>query len=104
MGSDESYFNVSLIMRSKVTRQRPQATTFLKRKENEAESSQGPSVYQPNALPLGQTGSHNGCGEAHLKKLQRLRPTNQLPGHDGGLLGIGSSSSVLLVLAAVMKY
>ena len=28
MGSDESYFNVSLIVRDKVTRQRPQTTTF----------------------------------------------------------------------------
>ena len=36
-------------MSDKVTRQRPQTTTFLKR---------GLSAYQPNALPLGQTGSH----------------------------------------------
>ena len=28
MGSDESYFNVSLIARDKVTRQCPQTTTF----------------------------------------------------------------------------
>ena len=28
MGSDESHFNVSLIVRDKVTRQRPQTTTF----------------------------------------------------------------------------
>ena len=28
MGSDESHFNVSLIVRDKVTRQRSQATTF----------------------------------------------------------------------------
>ena len=34
MGSDESRFNVSLIMRDKVTRQCPQTTTFLKRKES----------------------------------------------------------------------
>ena len=33
MGSDESYFNVSLIVRDKVTRQCPQTTTF----ENKAE-------------------------------------------------------------------
>ena len=32
MGSDESHFNVSLIMRDKVTRRCPQ--TFLKRMEN----------------------------------------------------------------------
>ena len=34
MGSDESHLNVSLIVRDKVTRQCPQTTTFLKRKES----------------------------------------------------------------------
>ena len=34
MGSDESHFNVLLIARDKVTRQCPQITTFLKRKES----------------------------------------------------------------------
>ena len=58
MGSDESHFNVSLIVRDKVTRQCPQTTTFFEEKRRaEAESSRGPSAYQPNALPLGQTGS-----------------------------------------------
>ena len=57
MGSDESHFNVSLTARDKVTRQCLQTTTFLKRKESEAESSPGPSAYLPNVLPLGQTGS-----------------------------------------------
>ena len=36
----------------KVTRQCPQTTTFLKRKE-----SRSGTAYQPNALPLGHTGS-----------------------------------------------
>ena len=48
MGSDVSHFNVSLIVRNKVTRF-PQTTTF--------EEKGGPSAYQPNALALGQTGS-----------------------------------------------
>ena len=34
MGSDESRFNVSLIVRDKVTGQCPQTTIFLKRKES----------------------------------------------------------------------
>ena len=34
MGSDESHFNVSLIVGDKFTRQCPQTTTFLKRKES----------------------------------------------------------------------
>ena len=34
MGSDESRFNVFLIVNDKVTRQCPQITTFLKRKES----------------------------------------------------------------------
>ena len=33
-GSDESHFNDSFIVRDKVTRQGPQTTTFLKRKES----------------------------------------------------------------------
>ena len=34
VGSDESHFNFSLIVRDKATRQCPQTTTFLKRKES----------------------------------------------------------------------
>ena len=34
MGSDERHFNVSLIVRDKVTGQCPQTTTFSKRKES----------------------------------------------------------------------
>ena len=41
----------------KVTRQCPQTTTFLKRKESRSGINRGPSAYQPNALPLCQTGS-----------------------------------------------
>ena len=33
MGSDESHFNVSLIVRDKVTRQCPQTTTFEEKRE-----------------------------------------------------------------------
>ena len=51
MGSDESRFNVSLIARDKVTRH-----CVLKRKESRTKSNRGPSAYQPNALPLDQTG------------------------------------------------
>ena len=58
MGSDESQFNVSLIARDKVTRQCPQTTTFEKKERAVADSNQGPSACQPNALPLGQTGLH----------------------------------------------
>ena len=45
LGSEESHFNVSLIVRDTVTRQCPQTTTFVKRKQ-----SRGPSAYQPNAF------------------------------------------------------
>ena len=51
MGSDENHFNVSFIVREKVTRQCPQTTTFEGRGA-EAESNRGPSAYQPNALLL----------------------------------------------------
>ena len=80
MGIDESLFNVSLTVRDKVARQSPQTTTFEEKGEpkriqtqshktvsvdhnfgrerrSEVDSNRGPSAYQPNALPLGQTGS-----------------------------------------------
>ena len=46
-GSDESHFNVSLIVREKVTRQSPQTTTFEEKRRAEADSNRGPSAYQP---------------------------------------------------------
>ena len=58
MGSDKNYFTVSLIVGDKVTRQWPLITFFEEKKGRaEADSNRGPSAYQPNALPLGQTGS-----------------------------------------------
>ena len=44
MGSDESHFNVSLVVRDKVTRQCPQTTTFEERGE--------PKWYRTEVLPL----------------------------------------------------
>ena len=51
-----SQFNVSLIVwaKSQDSVHKPQ---FLKRKESRSRSNQGPSAYQPSALPLGHTGS-----------------------------------------------
>ena len=57
MGSDKSHFNVSLIVRHKVTRQYPQIITFKEKGEPKQIRTEV-SAYQPNALPLGQTGSH----------------------------------------------
>ena len=66
MDSDESHFNVSLFVRDKFTRQCP-GTTFFEEKGEEEEKgepkrirSEIRSAYQPNALPLGQTGSLHG--------------------------------------------
>ena len=44
MGSDESYFNVSLIVRDKVTRQCPQTATFEEKRE--------PKLIRTEVLPL----------------------------------------------------
>ena len=44
----------------KVTGQCPQTTTFLKRKESRSGIEPRSFAYQPNALPLGQTGSQKG--------------------------------------------
>ena len=57
MGNDVSHFNVSLIVRDKVTKTVSTDHNLSGERKSEAESSRGPSAYQPNALPLGQTGS-----------------------------------------------
>ena len=52
MGSDVSHFNVSLIVRDKVTRLCPQTTIFVEKGEPKRNrTGRGPSAYQPNALP-----------------------------------------------------
>ena len=44
MGSDDSHFNVSLVVRDKLTRQCPQTTTFEEKGE--------PKRYRTEVLPL----------------------------------------------------
>ena len=56
IGSDESRFNVLLTARDKVTRQCPQTATFEERGEPKRNRTEV-LAYQPNVLPLGQTGS-----------------------------------------------
>ena len=52
MGIDESHFNVSLIVRDKVTRLCPQTTIFVEKGEPKRNrTGRGPYAYQPNALP-----------------------------------------------------
>ena len=62
MGSDESHFNVWLIVRDKVTRQVFTAHNFWRERRAEADSNWGSSAYQPNALLLGETGSRGWGG------------------------------------------
>ena len=61
MGSDESRFNISLIVRDKVTDSvhRPQ---FLKRKESRS-GLELRSLCLPASLPLGHTGSRGLTGD-----------------------------------------
>ena len=56
MGSDGNHFNVSLMVRDKVTRQCPQTTAFEEKGEPKRIRTDVP-LFKPNALPLGQTGS-----------------------------------------------
>ncbi len=62
MGSDESHFNVSV---GSVGQSHRTVSTnhnlFEEKGEPKRVSNRGPSAYQPNALPLGQTGSHFGA-------------------------------------------
>ena len=45
MGSDESHFNVSLIVRDKVTRQCPQTTTFEEKGEKKDNNNNNNNSY-----------------------------------------------------------
>ena len=57
VGSDDRHFNLSLTVRDKVTRLSTDHN-FWKEREAKVELNHGPSAYQPNTLPLNQTGSH----------------------------------------------
>ena len=60
VGSDESHLNVSLIVRDKVTRQRPQTTASEEKGEPKRNGTDVPPLTSlSNALPLGKTGSHD---------------------------------------------
>ena len=56
MGNDDGHFSVLLTVRDKVTRQYAQ-TQLSKRKESRSGFEPRSLAYQPDALPLGQTGS-----------------------------------------------
>ena len=57
MGSDECHFNVSVGSDGQSHRTVSTNHRLSEEKGAEALSNRGPSAYQPNALPLGQTGS-----------------------------------------------
>ena len=44
---------------------------FWSERRAEADSNRGPSAYQPNALPLGQTGSHKTLSKNRWDKLSK---------------------------------
>ena len=52
MGSDESHFNVSLIVRDKIRRQCPQTTTFSKRNESRNGIEPRPFCLWPSLISL----------------------------------------------------
>ena len=64
------FFNIPVTIHSpdKVTRQCPQTTTFWRERKAEADSNRGPSAYQPNVLPVGQTGSQGKRRERNANK------------------------------------
>ena len=58
MGSGESHFNVSVGSDGQSHKSvSTNHNLFEEKRKAEAVSNRGPSAYQPNALPLGQTGS-----------------------------------------------
>ena len=64
IGGDESHFNISLIVRDRVTKTNVHRSQCLKRERRaKAELNGGPSAHQPNALLQGQ------IHVFHLKRL-----------------------------------
>ena len=57
MGSDGSHFSVSVGSDGQSHRTGSTDHNFRRERRAETVSNRGPSAYQPNALPLGQTGS-----------------------------------------------
>ena len=51
MGSDESHFNISLIVRDKVTRQCPQTTAFEEKEQPKRIRTEVPLLTSLNARP-----------------------------------------------------
>ena len=73
MGSDERHFNVSLTVWNKVTRQCPQTTPFLKRKESQSGIEPRPfcsPALRLTSLTLSQTGSRKRSDELMLNVLR----------------------------------
>ena len=64
MGSDESHFNVSLIVKDKVTRQCPQTTTFEEKGE--------PKRYRTEVIPL----TSLPCLPVHCKTIYKQLETS----------------------------
>ena len=69
MGSDESYLKVSMGSDGQSHKTVSTNHNLSKTKRRaEAVSNRGPSAYQPNALPLGQTGSLRVSGQLRGNK------------------------------------
>ena len=71
MCSDESHFNVSVGSDGQSHKTVSTNHNFWREMRAEAVSNQGPSAYQPNALPLGQTG----CPPYALHPVSKVSPT-----------------------------
>ena len=114
MGSDESQFNVSSIVRDgniqgphththtrsslDITSHKTVSTdhNFWRERKAKTESNRGPSAYQPKTLSLGQTGSHFGGG--HLVALHtELRYQSFVgKGFGGGVEHLASEELIVL--------
>ena len=94
---NDSWINVSLTVRDKVTRQCPQTTIFEENGELKQIRTEVPgSAYQPTALPLGQTGgSHSDSTDSRVFMGADERDANQ-----ASSAGIRSSSSSPPIIAA----
>ena len=90
MGIGVSHFNVSLI-NCEVQSHKDSVHSFSRERRAEAESNRSPCAYQPNALPLGQAGSHS---RLSVQPSMSSSLSRQQPAHRHGLRQAQSSAGL----------
>ena len=86
MGRGESHFNVSLIVRDKVTRECPQTTTFEEKGEPKQIRTEVPLLTSLTARPNQLTVRPNWCTVLTLHSVRLYTESQGFPRHKSGII------------------